>query len=123
MGPHRRGIASEGGTRGRACAVGEVSQPEGRREPRVGDAPVDGASAQTAVGATQAGGEYDQRLEIDGLPVVAPRGAIDPKLGPQAPGKVKGERINFLVEAAHLRAGTPSILASPPNPMAEFANR
>jgi hypothetical protein len=46
----------------------------------MGDAPVDGARAQTAVGAAQVSRKDDQRLEIDGLPVVASHGAVNAKL-------------------------------------------
>src|ERR1700687_5165195 len=66
------------------------------------DAPVDCARAQTAVGAAQRSRKYDQRLEVDRLPVVAPNGAIDAELCPQAPRQVEGEPVHLLAEACHV---------------------
>jgi hypothetical protein len=85
--------------------LGEVPQPVCRSESGMPDAPIDGACAQPAVGVPEVSGKDDQRLEIDRLPVVAPHSTIDAKLCPKAPGQVKGERVHFLAQAAHLAAG------------------
>src|SRR5450759_1012934 len=108
--PHGCRVATEDLTGAGACALGKVSQPKRRGESRVRDAPVDRARSQPAVGPTELGGEYDQRLEVNGLPVVSSRGAIDPELCPQARCQVERERVDLLTEAGY---GQGTALAEP----------
>jgi hypothetical protein len=62
-----------------------------RRKTVVADGPLDGAGAKPPVGRPNPGREHEQRFEVDGLPVMAPDGSIDPELRPQARGEVEGE--------------------------------
>ena len=64
-------------------------------------APAEGPVAQRVVG--DHGGEHDQRLEVDGLPVVTARGAFHSELGPKTAQEVAREFRDLVTEVGQVR--------------------